>query len=344
MCRPPRTELRAAALAALLLGGAPAKSEADEVDIAVVLSTEAATLREPLLLALRLEFPDRSITVAETGAPLAGRIAVVRFGRTAAGLWVRVEETATRVAVEREIPIDASGDEPAAHAAALLARSLLGVALLYQEARPTAGPGPRAEPPAAPTASRPLPAGDVPREAPRRPRRPARAPARAAILVMSATGIASWPLTADPGRWGGRLGLSARLGELPFEAGIDVSLFASQDHELDGSTNASYEGIPGGVWIRVLAIRRPVELVPGMGVLVEGSSVVAGPRSFFDWNASVAAEARARLLLFGALHLELGIRGQYGLGGQVYRWRGERILEVGGSAWGADLGLSPLVL
>jgi len=328
-----------------LLAGAPAKSEADEPDIAVILSAGAATLHEPLLLALRLEFPDRSITVVEAGSPRTGNVAVVRVARTAAGLWVRVEETATRVAVEREIPIDASGDEPAAHAAALLARSLLGVALLYEAEAPAAlRPAPPAVPPAAPPPPSPSPpADDVTLEAHRPLRRSARAP-RAALLVLSATGIASWPVTADPGRWGARLGLSARLGDLPFEGGLDVSLFASQDHALDGTTNASYEGIPGGVWVRVLPIRRPVELVPGVGVLVEGSSVVAGPRSFFDWNASVAAEARARLPLFGALHLELGIRGQYGLGRQEYRWRGERVFEVGGSAWGADLGLSALVL
>lgn len=341
----PRTELPAAVLAALLLVGAPARSDADEPDIAVVLAADAATLQEPLLLALRLEFPDRSITVVEAGAPPAGRIAVVRVGRTATGLWVRVEETATRVAVERVIPVDASGDEPAAHAAALLARSLLGVALLYQaEARPAPAPAPAPTPP---TARRPPgpspPAEDVARAEHRRSRRSVRSP-RAALLVMSATGIASWPLTADPGRWGGRLGLSARFGDLPFEAGLDVSLFASQDHALDGTTNASYEGIPGGAWLRFLAIRRPLELVPGVGVLLEGSSVVAGPRTFFDWNASLAAEVRGRLPLYGALHLEVGVRGQWGLGGQQYRWRGEQVFEVGGSAWGADLGFCALVL
>lgn len=337
----PREVFRAAAL--VLWIAAPQAARADAPAISVVLSDPASTMGEPLLLALRLEFPDTTVEVVDADAAATGLLAVIRVDRTATGLRVRVEETGTHVAVEREILVDDSGDEAAAHAAALLARSLLGVALLYEADGSTRPPAPPSPPPT--EAVRPAPERAPVARPPRGAARvsPATSPTDG-LFVLSAGAIVSLPFEAeDPGRTGGRLGLAVRAGRLPLEAGLEVAVLGSQDFALDATTTAHYGGTPFGAWARVRLLRRPVEVSPGLGLMLERSTVVGGPREYSDWNGWLGAEGRARLRILGALHLEAGVRGLYGLGGQTYRWRRDRAFGVGGSGWAADIGLSAQV-
>lgn len=341
-----RTALGVLACWALCLVAAPAA--ADAPGIAVVLSDGAGALGEPLLLALRLEFPDRTVELVADGAPEEGRVAVVRVTRTAAGIRVRVEETATHVAVEREIPAGDSGDEPAAHAAALLARSLLGVALLYEADREPDGTEPAPDPSGAEPPPAPAPAAAAAPGlraqagvSPSSPNGTRTAPLEG-IVVLSAGAILSSPFAAgDPTRSGGRLALSIRPLALPLEAGLEVAWLGAATFAVGDVTTARYEGTPFGAWVRVRVLRRPFELVPGLGLTLERSTVVAGPREYADWNTAAAAEVRARVRIFRALHLEGGLRAAVALGGgQEYHWAGDRVFGVAGPAWGADLGLS----
>jgi hypothetical protein len=310
-----------------------AVAAADGVRIGLVASEDA--IQGPLLLALRLEFPEAEVLVVPSGAPTEGFAATIAVARAGASLRVRVDERGAPIGVDREIPVE-SGDEAAAQAVALLARSLLGVALLYEPERAAAEPALAeiARAPARRATKALVPEARATASA---------APAPEAPLLLSAGAaiVGSFP-PAPTVRPGARFALSWRWPIA--EASVEAAWLASAEVESAGAYRVRYSGVPVGAWARLRVATGVVEAVPGVGVTVERSAVTASlvgrdDREFRDWNLAAGIDARLRWAATPGLSLDWGVRLDLRNGRQEYEWADEIVLAAPGLGWAADLGI-----
>jgi len=307
---------------------------ADPVRIGLVASGDS--IEGPLLLALRLEFPEAEVVVLQEGDEGSGFVATIVVARVGTSLRVRVDERGAPIAVEREIPVEGGG-EAAAQAVALLARSLLGVALLYEPERTAQQPVLReiAREPARRATKALVPEARVASHVERAPEPPL-------LLSAGAVVVGSFP-PAPAVRPGARFALAYRWSMA--EASVEAAWLASAEVASPGEYRVRYGGVPVGAWGRLRVLAGAVEAVPGIGVTVERSVVNASlvgqdDREFRDWNVAAGIDARLRWAATPTFCVEGGIRLALGPAEQEYEWADEVILTAPGLGWSADLGIA----